>query len=45
MDYVLADVYSGLRAQALQLTAAQVGAADAVFGVLIETGYPCGKGR
>ena len=40
MDYVLADVYSGLRAQALQLTAAQVGAADAVFGVLMETGYP-----
>ena len=30
IDYVLADVY-GLRTQALQLTAAQVGAADAVF--------------
>jgi hypothetical protein len=40
MDYVLADVYRGLRAQALQLTAAQVGPADAVFGVLMETGYP-----
>jgi hypothetical protein len=40
VDYVLADAYSGLRTQALQLTAAQVGTADAVFGVLMETGYP-----
>lgn len=36
MDYVLADVYRGLRTQALQLTAAQVGTADGVFGVLME---------
>jgi hypothetical protein len=40
MDYVLADAYSGLRTQALQMTAAQAGTADAVFGVLMETGYP-----
>jgi hypothetical protein len=35
-------MHSGLRTQALQLTAAQVGTADGVFGVLMETGYPEG---
>jgi hypothetical protein len=40
MDYALADTYKHLRAQALQLTAAQAGIADPTFGVLMETGYP-----
>lgn len=40
MDYVLAEAYRGLRAQALQLTSAQVDSAEGVFGVLMETGYP-----
>src|SRR5260221_10737211 len=40
MDYVLAEPYKHLRAQALQLNAAEVGSADPAFGVLMETGYP-----
>ena len=40
MDYALADTYKHLRAQALQLIAAQAGIADPTFGVLMETGYP-----
>jgi hypothetical protein len=36
----LADVHKELRAQALKLTAVYAGIADAVFGVLMETGYP-----
>jgi hypothetical protein len=40
MDYVLAEPYKHLRAQALQLNAAEVGSADSTFGVLMETGYP-----
>ena len=40
MDYALADTYKHLRAQALQLTAAQAGNTDPTFGVLMETGYP-----
>jgi hypothetical protein len=37
---VLAEPYKHLRAQALQLNAAEVGSADPTFGVLMETGYP-----
>jgi hypothetical protein len=38
-DYVPAQVYLGLRSQALGLTSAQAGNSDATFGVLMETGY------
>ena len=37
---MLAEPYKHLRAQALQLNAAEVGSADPTFGVLMETGYP-----
>jgi hypothetical protein len=40
MDYVLAEPYKHLRAQALQLNAAEVGIGDSTLGVLMETGYP-----
>ena len=40
MDYALAETNKHLRSQALQLTAAQAGIADSIFGVLMETGYP-----
>lgn len=40
MDYTLAEAYKRLRLQALQLTAAQAGIADLVYGVVMETGYP-----
>jgi hypothetical protein len=39
-DYSPAKIYKALRTQALNLTAAQVGANDGAYGVLMETGYP-----
>jgi len=39
MNYAPAEQYIGLRSMALGVTADQLGTSDAVFGVIMETGY------